>query len=135
MLFFLVQVRLIVQATYCGIEGDILFPVLEEIDMSFDTKSFHYITYFHYVIHYIMYIKQSTTANKFSIIRSLLIWLIDIFDQALRIQYSDFNRTSNAQLFMLWAVKEESMFLIYIKYYVTIYNTSINSNKYKYYPS
>ena len=49
MLFFLVQVRLIVQATYCGIEGDILFPVLEEIDMSFDTKSFHYITYFHVI--------------------------------------------------------------------------------------
>ena len=72
MLFFLVQLRLIVQATYCGIEGDISFPVLEEIDMSFDTKSFHYITYFHYVTHYIMYMKQSTTADKFSIILSFI---------------------------------------------------------------
>ena len=116
MLFFLVQVRLIFQATYCIIEGGIIFPVLEGIDMSFDTKSFHYITYFHYVIHYIMYIKQSTTANKFSIIRSLLIWLIDIFDQALRIQYSDFNRTSNAQLFMLWAVKEERVLRHHLQY-------------------
>ena len=92
MSFFLVQVRLIFQATYCIIEGDISFPILEEIDMSFDTKSFHYITYFHYVIHYIMYIKQSTTANKFSIVGLLLIWLIDIFDQALRIHHSDSNR-------------------------------------------
>ena len=41
-----------------------------------------------------MYMKQSTRANKFSIIRAF----IDLInDQALKIQYSDFNRTPNTQ--------------------------------------